>query len=386
MRNQKLWALAFGVLSACDTSSAAITNGFPVSVGGTAWSIASDASVEINGTFSVDSVIPFGNVIGASRLADGSFVVADARSNTLEFFSPKGNYVRTVGGNRGGQSQINKLASLLRCGDSLYVRDSDARAYKVFSSEGKFARSFAVPVDTSGAIAESSACNSSGTFVNYAVESGKKAPDKSQVRRAIVPFWLSGPSGTLSEKLGNHSGNERWSINTEAGDGLIALPLGKQSVIAIGKSRAYIGTADSFAIDVFALDGSRAGVIREPIAVQGTTSADIELFKARDTTGLPGDRVEYKKKMWQSVEFAKTLPAYTAMLVDASDNLWVRAQPRAPGQLVEWFVFTPQLNEIVRLALPASFHIFEIGNDYILGGTANPQTGVRSVRTLPLTK
>ena len=306
MRLRKLLALAVtAALAACDASVGGARPEALADINSAKWTVDASPRVSISGTFGVDSLTPFGEIVGAAHLSDGGFVIADGRSFTLEFFSRRGDYLRTVGGKGTGASQFAQLTDLQRCGDSLYVRDLKLRQYKVYSFDGKLARSFALPLDSSGLEAVSSACNANATFIHFARESNEDLPLNSQVRRLVVPFWLSGPTGSRQANLGNHHGLERWFVRTAGGAGFTTLPLGKVSLVAIGNTRAYIGTADSFAIDVYALNGSRAGVIRKAINAHATTAADIERYKLRDTLGGLADRIEYTKAL-RGIVWVKT--------------------------------------------------------------------------------
>lgn len=348
------------------------------------WSVDADPLIAVGGTTSADGLHQFGDVAGAARLTDGGVVVADGKQATLEFFSSEGEYVRTVGGKGEGPSEFSRLVAMLRCGDSLYVRDIALNKYKVFSTDGMLGRIFALPNNEGGMGAVQTACNSDAVFIHYGFETTRELPSRSQIVRQQVPYWIANSAGVLQTALGKRAGLERWFTKTPNGGGLTRLPLGKGSVIAIGKSKAYIGTADSFAIEVVALDGSPAGAIRKRTGAQKTTAADIERFKYLDTVGLSPTQTAAKVKRWTTTEFATTLPAYTALIVDSSDNLWVRMQPPATGETVTWIVFSQSGQELAHIALPQLFQVFEVGNDYVLGAQLDLETGVKTVSVLRL--
>ncbi len=70
---------------------------------------------------------------------------------------------------------------------------------------------------------------------------------------------------------------------------------------------------------------------------------------------------------WQTFEFPPTVPAYTALLVDVADNLWVRLFSRGTSETVRWLVFSPDGSEIGSVDLPMEMTVHEIGIDYVLG-------------------
>lgn len=346
------------------------------------WTVDAKPLLDIAGA---DSIETFTDVNGAARLSDGTVVVADGPASTFNYFAADGKYLKKVGGKGKGPSEFERLVGMLHCGDSLYARDLSGDVYKVFSADGALTRQFRVPTDTAKKSAISSACNQNGMFVNFAWERNDTLPAKSQVMRFQVPYWLSGPDGTWRASLGTHAGLERWFTKGQGGGGsFTVLPLGKRSVIAVGKSRAYIGTADSFAIDVYSLDGTRAETIRRAVAVQPVKSADIERYKLLDSTGRSVEVNASYVRRWSAMEFAKTLPAYTALLVDGDDNLWIRSQPRPPNTTVTWFVYSPAGKEIASAELPSAMTVYEIGHEYVLGAETNLETGVKQVKVLTL--
>lgn len=84
-------------------------------------------------------------------------------------------------------------------------------------------------------------------------------------------------------------------------------------------------------------------------------------------------------------KISRTLLVYTAMIADSSDN-WVRAQPLATAESVKCVIFSSAGKEVASINLPQSFHVYDIGSDYMLGGTADAVTGIQIVRFLSLNR
>src|SRR5690606_25726902 len=99
--------------------------------------------------------------------------------------------------------------------------------------------------------------------------------------RGTVPYWISGRDGEVERVLGSWMGSERLSRRNGSGPH----PLGKEPVLAAGRSRFYLGTADSFAIEVFGMDGSALPPILKPSVVLTTSAEDIARFRLLDTLG-----------------------------------------------------------------------------------------------------
>lgn len=359
------------------------------------WTVSTKPILNI-GAESEDTLETFGQVHGVARSATGEIVVADQNNYSLRYFGPKGVFLRAVGRRGDGPGEFRAILRMLHCADSLFVTEFGTDKWTVFSEAGKLGRSFNMGAmrSTAGGGARSMSaatpyairCNSLGMFIGLGWESGRD--DKPGTFRSIVPYWLASSLGKVSVPLGDFGGSERWGEADSDGRlrGTVPLPLGKQPVIAIGRTRAYIGTADSFVIMVFGLDGRRTGTIRKSLLPGRTTQADINRFIAIDTAGLSASRVKSRLLFFDQVKWPQTLPAYAALIVDSDDNLWVQSYPRAGAKTSLWSIFSPSGNEIAQAALPLNMVVHEIGKDYVLGVVPEPPDGVHHVEMFRLTR
>ena len=98
---------------------------------------------------SKSGAVLFSRVTGATRLADGTIVVADLDDNTLHFFSAGGAPLRNVGRAGSGPGEFRRVTWLGRCGgDSLHVWDMLQRRMSVFAPNGGYVRQYAIPADS----------------------------------------------------------------------------------------------------------------------------------------------------------------------------------------------------------------------------------------------
>lgn len=319
-----------------------------------------------------------GEAKGVTRSPDGGVIVADRASSSLKFFGPNGALVKTVGRKGSGPGEFERLSHLMRCGDSLYVYDSGR--YFVYSLDGERHREFRLAGGEAGARAYRTACNAQGVMLSYAYDKLSELPSKSSVTRKLVPYWLSRADGSLLASLGQFWSSERWASIGDKVSGTGPLPLGKQPVVAVGQSRAYVGLADSFAIDVYGLDGHRLSTIRHEQASRQSTPADVARFKLLDTLGRSAIDIARIVSEWNEMRFPPTLPPYSAMVVDADDNLWVQSYPSGHDSVATWLGFTPTGAAMARLRLPRELDVAEIGADYVLGTETDPQTGIKRVK------
>ncbi len=290
-----------------------------------------------------------GEVAGLTRLPNGSLLVADRTLQSLRFFDADGTPTRVVGREGDGPGEFRYIAMARRCGDSLFVEEISRRQIMVYTLDGTLVRTASDTELQGGRPAYHSACNPDGVWVH----NGWESPEYERAGRArfAVPYWLASSAGNRLAELGELPGSERLVIRYDDMFGSGPHPLGKEPVVAIGRERAYVGLADSFAVRVFALDGTPLGALRTSDGDLRTTPADIVRFKRLDTLGQPPARRAQSVREWDLVEFPTTVPAYDQLLVDARDHLWVRRYPRGDAASVEWIVFAPEVTGL-QVCLP----------------------------------
>ena len=309
--------------------------------------------------------------MAAFAIGDSQIVVADRGYNQLSYFGRDGNLVHTSGRPGDGPGEFRYIGYAWRCGDSLVVYDIQHRQYGVHTLDGAWVREYmpGAPEDSPGGQPYKTACGPDGTWISNGWE------HLSPVSGAGLATRCDTGSRTGMAGSSPNSGSGRGPERLTGPNGSRPHPLGKEPVVAIGRTHAYIGIADSFAIMVFAFDGSPLPVIRKPSVELATTETDEERYRLLDTLGLDSAGAASEVRWWSRFEFPPTVPAYTAMLVDRDDNLWVRTFPRNAENVVRWVVFDDAGSEIGSIDLPATFTAYDIGSDWILGVETGSSTG-----------
>lgn len=339
------------------------------------WQIDAAPVVSIGGDPS-DTLAPIGNAVAAFALGDSQVVVADRGYNQLSYFDREGRLVHTSGREGDGPGEFRYIAYMWRCDDSLVVFDIGHTQFGVHTLDGTWIRGY-MPVAPAGSRfgqPYKTTCGPDGSWISNGWEN--LPPGEYRRARDSVAYWLADRDGEVTADLGRHPGSERLAGPNGSGPH----PLGKEPVLAVGRTRAYIGTADSFAIEVFGLDGTPQPPILKPSVELVTTEADRQRWWLRDTLGKNEGEVASRLRYWQTFEFPPTVPAYTAMLVDHDDNLWVRAFPRTAENVVRWVVFDDEGSEIGSVDLPATLEVFDIGTDWVLGIETRLDDGAQQVR------
>lgn len=348
------------------------------------WSVDAKPTFDL-GAESDDTLDTFALIRGVTRLATGEIVVADGRYFTLRYFGANGVFRRSVGRRGDGPGEFQSITRMLRCGDSLFIFRSNDPLVQVFHVNGTFKRNMQLATpQPQWSTPHTTSCNDQGHFLSYGWENSKDR--KAGTFRSVIPFWFNTADGKLTKVIAELLGSERFGQTRQDGSlgGSGPLPLGKLSVIAIGHDRAYVGTADSFAIHVFDLNGKPLAMIRKPRMDLKTTPADIARYIRLDTTGRSPTTIRSRLAQSKQVKWPATLPAYSAFVVDSDDNLWVQSFPRASEATSRWTVFSPRGLEVARIELPLDLAVKEIGRDYVLGVALEPPDDVQHVKVYRL--
>lgn len=350
--------------------------------GAATWSVDPKPLLEIS---TDDSVETIGNVNGVARFSDGRIAVGDQANSVIKFYDANGKFVRNVGRAGSGPGEFGMLGEVLHCGESLYAHDFSNQTFTLVSADGNLGRRVSIALPDSVRSTNRSVCNAEGKFLTAGWDAEKQDLEKTGPARGPIPFWISDATGKFAAALGLHEGPEKWLSVSE--DGIVMIgprPLGKETLIALGKTRAYIGTADSGMISAYALDGTALPPLRLAARAAPATDADIEAFKLRDTIAMAPARREWWLNMMKEMKFPSTLPAYSALLVDNNENVWVRSFPAAAAAQVDWTIFSEAGTPVAKIQLPSTLKVTEVGADYVAGVDANPLTGKQRVLVLAL--
>ncbi len=95
---------------------------------------------------------------------------------------------------------------------------------------------------------------------------------------------------------------------------------------------------------------------------------------------------EDRRRRIRSVPVAERFPAFTSIMVDVLDHLWIREYdlPGKERPAPLWTVFDPDGRVLGLIETPAGFsRIYEIGADYILGHSFD-ELGVETIQVWAL--
>lgn len=322
-------------------------------------------------------------VTGATRLADGSIVVADLGDAPLRRYRADGSLDARLARSGAGPGEITYLASLFRCGVDVITHDIDGRRISVFSLDGAHRREFRFALPEGQQAPYASACNASGRFAH--VSWGSRGRPQVGMHRDTVPVWTTATPDGPPVVIDSVPSSERWG-QTYNGRlvGTMPLPFGRQPVVGIGRDRIYVGSGDTFMLRVYALDGTRLDSLFLPVQPQPVTPADIRDRIERYVAERGESERATMERESAEIIYPATHAAYTALIVDADDHAWVRAYAAPSSELVDWQVFDSEGRHVATVPMPRGLEVFEIGTDYVLGKYLDAAEGQPLVRLYPL--
>jgi len=313
-----------------------------------------------------EGVPVFGVVIGATRLRDGTIVVADRSANALKFFAGSGEPAMTVGREGEGPGEFELLAGVAQClQDSLFAFDASHRI-SVFSTSGRFVRRFAVPGSPgSGPVV----CSRAGTL-GLAQRRVGAQPSEGGTRLPLTwSLLVADAGGHVTQEYGEVQVGE---VAVSAGHSPLPLLGGSLPRIAVTRRRLVLCPIDPGAIGAYSLAGGRLPPIPLRASPRAPSRQDLERAADELVARLPRAVRETMRQRLLRVPPPAHLPPCSDILADPDDNVWVVLS--FPGDSVTTLrVFGPDDRMLGDVSIPAALHIREIGSDYLLASGETPE-------------
>ena len=303
----------------------------------------------------------------ATKLPDGRIVIANGGDDELRVFDASGNWLESWGGRGEGPGEFSDLDHVDTWpGDSIIAWSGPGSSILVFDADGNFGRSFKLETneeDPMGFYVFPAAVTASGSILAGQIPS---IFDRVRVE-------IRDAEGRLQSSLGEHPGIETHRVESVRGS---ARMITMYEVI-YGPTVAQVPWGDlivhslnsRYEIRAFAEDGTLARIVRRDHAARPPTAEEVEGYIEERVSGYPDDIAAEQRGRYESVPVAENMPAFTSVMVDGRNHLWVEEYElpgeERPGSL--WTVFDAQGRVLGFVETPDGLEIFEIGEDYILG-------------------
>ena len=308
----------------------------------------------------------------ATRLTDGRIVVANGGSAELRFFDSNGGHLGSRGGRGEGPGEFLELGYVAPWpGDSIVAWFAPQWRMSVFDSDGNYGRTFAINDGTRPWRFRPVAPTADGRFLAVL------APEDADT----LVLELRDDQGGASTALGTHPSWEPHLMHEGTDREMLYWKVfGREPVWGLWGDLVVVGLSSRYEFRAFGADGALARIVRREHGPRTVTSADVDAH-------IEGRRFfnEAGRREYRSVPVAEYFPAFTSIMSDALDHLWVREYD-LPGEerpAPLWTVFDAEGRVLGYVETPAGLSIYEIGADYILAKAVS-ELGVESVQVWSL--
>jgi hypothetical protein len=346
------------------------------------WVVDSKPTLDVR-DLQANGTVNFQLAAGATRLENGSLLVADQLAGAIRLIDATGILVKTSGkiGDGPGEFSGNVL-SASRCGsDSLIVWDRGSQRVSMIGASGVVARQFRFSGDSGsrGPVFDLK-CTSSGRLAYLSDPNRTLRPTSiPRVLRGFADVVTADRDGLV---IGRYLGSvSEWVavVAPRGGNGQFPRPLGVASFLASVGNHVILGVSDSARVVVLPeesggahLQGQRippseAKTVSLPIRMRVPRQEEFDdaaqAIAARAPNQALADAV---LKQLLTVPMSTFAPAYSGLFEDPEGLLWVQLSTQGAKD-VELLAIRLDGYPVARIRLPVAIKIYEIGGNYILG-------------------
>lgn len=334
-------------------------------------------------------------VSGATRLSDGTVVVANTPSSLLRYFDSDGTLLRTVGGQGDGSGRMRGIVQVVPTGGDTVMVLSVRPGLTWFGPDGEVARSTGTDLRSVGKAACRLGENNWQALADGSIVA--------VLEDNFKPSHCPDPPSDLYRESGLIG---RGEIGAGRFDTLAIMPAternrqnfrvyGKALVLGLGEDRIYAGDTGAEAILALGFEGDTLASIPTPFVAtpvpDAARSSMVRRFTRPNGRTYSGSRYRYPE----------AYPRFGRLLVARTGELWVMAYPESEDPTVGssrlfrtyhffvdeggalWRVTSPSGEPFAELRTPPRFYPLEVGTDYVLG-VSRDDRGVETVEQYAL--
>ena len=137
--------------------------------------------------------------------------------------------------------------------------------------------------------------------------------------------------------------------------------------MTVGPDRFYVGTRDSWEIQVFDTQGQLKMILRMDREPQEVQERDLEALIREDLAELgdPSEEATVRRR-YDEMPIPETMPAFSRLKVDQLGYLWVERY-RRPGDGVPVFdVLDPEGAFASSVSIPEGNRILQVGEGFVM--------------------
>ncbi|MFQ5680130.1 MAG: hypothetical protein ACE5HP_11810 [Gemmatimonadota bacterium] len=298
-------------------------------------------------------------VTGALRLDDGRIAVVNGGSAEVRFYGSDGRLLNVVGGSGKGPREFQFPYGIFRVSeDSLLVWDPALLRLTFFTGDGAFAG--AQPL--AGRLqANAFALGADAAGVFFAAE---RFVDLGETLQHSINYWTYTFDTAVVDSIHSVS-----LPSLEHVQGRVMGPLFTAfPVAAIDRGgRVYVGRGDAEQLEILSREGRLIGLVRWVLGMHSVTDEDVSRWMEERLSEVPQDERATVRRALETLPRSQRFPAYSALVIDRSGDLWIRRYAPTDAAPSRWLVMGADGQALARVVLPAKLQPYDIGEDYLLG-------------------
>ena len=351
-----------------------------------AWRLSASPAATI-GLAGGDEAYLFDRIMGVERLSDGRWAVADMGSSQVRFYDARGRHLQSVGAQGEGPGEFRQVMGLQRlAGDTLAIYDGFSFIH-ILEPTGAFAGRITLGPRPSLGITRPVGAFRDGTLIARSTSATPQrltAPHTmttSISRMRLDRDASDAVSIVMLDTLGTWPATRLvpgWRGGAEAVEFEMA------PMVVLMSDGIAVGDPGTNEIRIHDAAGAPVTIVRRdwaPVPV-----SDEHIAKRREQyVNMPGEGggpvpqrlLQQRAEIAEQWTFAEHLPAFSRLVVDADDNIWLRDYVpaeatvgmwgAAPLNATRWTVLDRAGETLAYIELPARFNPVHFGSDHVAG-------------------
>jgi len=316
-----------------------------------------------------DSLVFLQSPVGAVRFDDGTVGVTDGMSQTVLLFDSRGAFVRSVGRGGEGPNEFSTPNWMGRCGSvTATVWDFNLlRFSEVHPSQGIVGQRHLRDAADVPRPPARLACSRGGRVVVLLRLTGERIEGR-EVSVLTAPLYMVEPTGA-TRLIDAQVPVIEW-LNEERN----YRPVSPTTHFALTDSLLFLAHSGSDSVQVHDL----ANRTTRAWSISGDRRRPTVQHVRRDAETLtqfvsnPRARSEIIER-YVEMEWPEFLPMFSALRVDPAGGLWIVVSvPGDESTVLHSYGTDGRLGQVV--TVPAGIEVYEVGDDYVLGGRIDPET------------
>lgn len=313
-------------------------------------------------------------VAGATRLPDGRVAVASGGSCDVRIYGTDGSLLARWGRQGDGPDEFRNPALMGRHGaDTLVVFDATLSRITLVHPETGIVASAAVAWSGKGFPVGRGLGYGGALLVGGGMTFSSEEGFPSGPLRPLSTFGWIARDGSAGPVLGDFPAAEMFARANDQGFMARGLPFGRVTVAAPAAPQgAWVGQGEAWRLVLHDSLGTPTRVALGDAAPRPVTAGDRTRYVEEALRGAGSENeARQLRALMDEMPFPEVFPPYRALVVDAAGNLWVGDHPDPGEEVTAWTVLDALGRGVARVSTPPGTRILEIGEDYVLGRTAD---------------